>query len=117
MAKIIDGNNIFQNKRNESKILEDKLEYYRNFLLLYEGISGFSNYYLTFHIGLDTDEEFVNIFCPHCGYILNEKTLYGKRVWVHGKQNSDNELDDRENWGILELLCPDCGKKTVVILE
>lgn len=117
MAKVIDGNHLFQNNHSQSKVLEDKLEFYRNFLLLYEGIDGFSDYYLTFHNGLLPTDEFVNIYCPHCGYILNDTTLSNHKVWVHGKQNVDDDLDDRSNWGILETICVDCGKKTVVILE
>lgn len=117
MAKIIDGNYLFTKGRDETKILEEKIEYYRNFLLLFEGIENYDNYYLTFHEGLSEDDEFVSIFCPHCGHVLNDTTLNNHKVWVHGKQNSGDDLDNRANWGILETVCPDCRKKTVVILE
>lgn len=117
MAKIINGNHLFQNSESQTKILENRLEFYRNFLLLYEGIDGYDKYYLTFHNGLLPTDEFVDIYCPHCGYTLNETTLHNHKVWVHGKQNATDDLDDRSNWGILETVCPDCGKKTVVILE
>ena len=117
MAKVIDGYDLFQNISDPAKSLETNLEFYRNFLLLYEGIEGYDDYYLTFHNGLLPSDEFVNIYCPHCGYILNDTTMCNHRVWVHGKQNADDDLDDRSNWGILETVCPDCSKKTVVILE
>ena len=117
MAKIIDGNYLFLNKSSETKQLEDRLEFYRNFLLLYEGIDCHDKYYITFHNGLEPDEEFVNIYCPHCGNPLNESTLCNHKVWVHGKQNANDDLENRSNWGILETVCPDCTNKTVVILE
>lgn len=117
MSKTIDANHLFKSSQNNVKLLEDRLEFYRNFLLLYEGIEGFNDYYLTFHNGLLPTDEIVNIYCPHCGSILNEATLHNHKVWVHGKQNADDDLDDRSNWGILEVVCPECNQKTVVVLE
>ena len=117
MAKIIDGTHLFRSGYNPIRELEERIEFYRNFLLLHEGIQGFRDYYLTFHTGLSPDDEFVSIYCPHCGYILNDSTMAQRKVWVHAKENVEGDLQDRANWGILEAVCPNCDKKTIVILE
>lgn len=122
MGKVIDGSSIFTNANtpscnNEIYSLQQKIEYYRNFLLLYEGIESPLNYYLVFHEGLYFEEEFVDIKCPHCHGEINENTMSNQKVWVHSKQDSQKELDNRESWGILELICPHCKNKVVVILE
>ncbi|MGU8835766.1 hypothetical protein ACSW8S_19870 (plasmid) [Clostridium perfringens] len=119
MSNVIDGSSLFRNNSSEGakRTLQDRFEFYRNFLLLYEGISSYSNYYLTFHRGLTSSESFISIYCPHCGYIIDDSTMSNHKVWVHGKATAGDDLDDTSDWGILELVCPDCKKKTVVILE
>lgn len=115
-GEIINGMNIFETKNN-IKELEESLEYYRNYLLLKEGYSGFSKYYITFHRPLRNDEQFINIQCPHCCRPLNSTTMYGENVIAHSKMNCKDSLQNRESWGIAELVCPACHNKTVVVFE
>ena len=117
MTRIIDGRNLFQKQTKGYEILESKLDYYRDFLLMYEGLESHDEYYLTFAEELQTGDEFVDIFCPHCGFRLNEHTMYNEKVWVHSKRNCTGDLEDRATWGIVETICPDCSRKTVIILE
>ena len=117
MARIIDGRNLFQRQTNDYDLLEYRLEYYRNFLLMYEGLESHDKYYITFSEGLNSDDEFVDIFCPHCGFRLNEHTMYNVKVFAHSKRNCSGSIEDRATWGIVEVICPDCFEKTVVILE
>lgn len=117
MSNILDGTHLFQKGRPDYSVLEDRLEYYRNFLLLYAGLDKNEKFYITFSQDLESDDEFVDIFCPHCGYRLNEHTMHNEQVWVHSKQNVNGDLEDRATWGIVETLCPDCKEKTVIILE
>lgn len=85
MARIIDGRNLFHRQPNDYDLLEAKIEYYRNFLLMYEGIEGYDEYFITFTEELQTGDEFVDIFCPHCGFRLNEHTMYNEKVWADRK--------------------------------
>ena len=117
MAKIIDANGLFQNSQSQTKVLEDKIEFYRNYLLLYEGIPGYPSYYLTFHSELLPTDEFVDIYCPHCGYPLNDTTFSDQKAWVHGKHNEDEDIYDRSNWGFAEIICPHCDNKLVLVFE
>lgn len=117
MSRIIDGRHLFQRQTSDYEILENKLEYYRSFLLMYEGIEGYTNYYITFSEGLNSDDEFVDVFCPHCGFRLNEHTMFNEKVYAHSKRNCNGDIEDRATWGIVETVCPECQGKTVVILE
>ena len=48
MSNILDGTHLFQKGRPDYSVLEDRLEYYRNFLLLYAGLDKNEKFYITF---------------------------------------------------------------------
>lgn len=73
-------------------------------------------FYLISHPPLRDNDDFIDVVCPECGYPINRDTI--DRVEVHSRPNMTAEdLDDRRNWGLVDVDCPRCSASLLVDLE
>lgn len=73
-------------------------------------------FFLISHPPLHSNDDFIDVLCPQCGCHVNAETV--DRVEVHSRPNlTAADLDDRRNWGLVDVDCPRCGASLLVDLE